>query len=314
MSFGRERGGFFMTQGPGAMDQLVGPMLLALASVGCGSSGSPPSSALEGGADGEVVTREPDAGDDAAPPGDAADAGYLPCTEEQTGTTSAMAAKSAGFTGTAAAYYGLYTSSCRTAADCAAACVAAGGTTTSCSAGSQCVDGSDCASDCGDAGSDAGLSCLPPTYWLEASAALSASGMTDNAAEIILVQNPYEDALVLTNFGVNVPDGVTITGIQFGVRRASIVGYADDGTIQVLKNGSPVGTNHAQNDSWPTSLAYAEYGGSMDTWGVTWTPDEIRSSGFGVSIAPQYTGPASGNEHAYIDSVRVTVYFETPCP
>jgi hypothetical protein len=161
---------------------------------------------------------------------------------------------------------------------------------------------------------DGGLGCLPPTYWLDTGGAVSASDMTPSAAQLVLVQDPYEDALVVTDFGISLPDDFTVTGIEFDVRRASLAGFADDDVIQVLQNGMPVGTNHAQNDGWPMTLAYAHYGGVMDTWGVSWTPADLRASGFGISVTPKYTGPAAGNERGYVDSVRVTVYFKTPCP
>ena len=83
--------------------------------------------------------------------------------------------------------------------------------------------------------------------------------------------------------------------------------------MQVLQNGVPVGANRARDDSWPTSLTYAQYGSGGDTWGASWTADDIRSAGFGISITPQYTGPAAGNERGYIDSANVVIFFRPPC-
>ncbi|HZU83518.1 MAG TPA: hypothetical protein VE987_11400 [Polyangiaceae bacterium] len=39
----------------------------------------------------------------------------------------------------------------------------------------------------------------------------------------------------------------------------------------------------------------------------------MRSTGFGLSIMPKYIGPSAGSERAYVDSVRVTVSYTTPC-
>jgi hypothetical protein len=139
------------------------------------------------------------------------------------------------------------------------------------------------------------------------------SDNTSSAAQIILVENPYEDSLILTNFGLAVPDGASIAGIQFAVRRAALSGDAVDHVVQVLRGGVAVGNNHADSTGWPMLLTYKDYGGATDNWGASWTPGDLRSSGFGLSITPSYTGPSAGNERAYIDSVRVTVFFNTPC-
>jgi hypothetical protein len=226
------------------------------------------------------------------------------CPIQQTTPAHAAAARSAGYSGTDAAYNALYGASCQVASDCAPACAAAGGTMASCASGSECLVGSS---------SDGGLGCLPPTYWRTVTGALSESNMTTNAAELILVAIPYDDALLLTNFGVSIPDNATVTGIQFKIRRATITGSGVDDRVQVLQNGAALGGNQALPDSWPGILTYASYGGAYELWGASWTPADIRSSGFGVSIAPKYIGPSAGNERAYIDSVRVTVFYRTPC-
>jgi hypothetical protein len=244
----------------------------------------------------DASTMSNDTGDtqpDAPPPA---------CPIQQTNPAPAGAATSAGFSGTDAQYYALYNVACQTASDCSGPCVSAGGTTDSCTNGSACVA----------QGQDGGMACLPPTYWLSTSGALSESGATASAAQLILVMNPYDDALALSNFGISIPDGSTITGIQFKVRRATLTGLAVDESVRILKGGTPVGANRAQPAAWPMTLDYGSYGGAYDTWGTAWTPADLRSTGFGISIAPKYTGTA-GNERAYIDSVRVTVFYTTPC-
>jgi hypothetical protein len=137
--------------------------------------------------------------------------------------------------------------------------------------------------------------------------------MTSDAAEIILVDSPSNDALLVTGFGVAIPDDAVLTGIQFAVRRAALDGNAVDDHIQILMAGKAVGVDHASSGGWPTTLSYGDYGSASDTWGVAWTPADVRANGFGLSITPKYSGPAAGNERAYVDSVRVTVFFRTPC-
>jgi hypothetical protein len=226
------------------------------------------------------------------------------CPILQTTPIPAGAAASGGFSGTDVAYYGLYDAVCQISGDCVPACVTAGGTTASCTEGSQCLP---------DETLDGGLGCLPPTYWVTVSGALSESDTTTDAAQLILVDIPYDDPLRLTEFGVTIPDDATISGIQFDVRRATLDGNATDETVEILQDGVPQGTNYAQSGAWPTVLTYARYGGAYDTWGVQWTPADIRASGFGITITPTYTGPSAANERAYIDSVRVTVFYTRPC-
>jgi hypothetical protein len=212
-------------------------------------------------------------------------------------------ARSSGFSGTPLAYDSISGAACTTGLDCVPTCVAAGGTMSSCALGSACLLGEN---------QDGGLGCYPPSYWLQPNLALSELNMTGSAASLVLVATSYFDSLVVTDFGLSVPDGAVIRGIQFDVRRATLFGDAEDMTIQVLGNGSPFGTNHRQlGTAWPTTLTYVTYGGTGDTWGATWTAAEVRASGFGIAITPQYTMTA-GNDPAYVDSVRATVYY-TQC-
>jgi len=226
------------------------------------------------------------------------------CAIMHTPSTLARAAHSAGYSGSDSAYYALYGASCQLARDCVSACAAAGGLTASCVNGSQCLPG---------VRADGGAGCVPPPVWLTVDGALSESGMTTNAAQLVMVSVPYDEPLVLTDFRLSIPDDATITGIQFDVRRATLSGDAADETVQIVRGGSPVGTNHAKGAQWPTALTVASYGGTHDTWDVPWSVSDATAPGFGISIAPKYTGPTSGNEHAYVDSVRVTVFYTGPC-
>jgi hypothetical protein len=157
------------------------------------------------------------------------------------------------------------------------------------------------------------MQCLPPTYWRYLGSGVSESDMTTRAAELTLVTIDYLDALVLTGFNVSIPENATIVGIQFQVRRNADDGFAVDDAIRILQNGSPVGLDHRQAGAWPRELTYMIYGGMNDAWGVSWVPEDFRSAGFGISIAPRYTGPTAGNDRAHIDSARATVFYYLPC-
>jgi hypothetical protein len=126
------------------------------------------------------------------------------------------------------------------------------------------------------------------------------------------VDTPYHDALLLTDFGLSVPDGATVTGIQFDLQHNSDQGETVDDAVQVLLNGVPMGTDHSAAGPWPSALTDTTYGGRTDTWGVSWTPADVRSSGFGLSIAPKFTA-TKGNDRAHIDSVHATVFYRAGC-
>ena len=225
------------------------------------------------------------------------------CVALTTPRTLGGTAQSSGFGGTALAYDSISGAACMTGGDCVPTCVAAGGTMASCAQGSACVMGE---------AFDGGLGCFPPSYWMSPNLALSELDMTSSAATLTMVATSYFDSLVVTNFGLSVPDGATIQGIQFDVRRATMFGEGEDKSIQVVQNGAQVGTNHRQTGTaWPTTLTYVTYGGATDTWGASWTAADVRAAGFGIAITPQYTAMA-GNDPAYVDSVRVTVYY-TQC-
>jgi hypothetical protein len=136
---------------------------------------------------------------------------------------------------------------------------------------------------------------------------------TSLAAHVVLLADVGADALIASSFGLKVPDDATIIGIQFDVRRASgFANEAQDGTVQVMRNGVPVGDNRRLMDFWPVNLTTADYGGPEDTWGTSWSALDVRSPGFGVSIQPKYS-LTSGNDPVYVDSVRVIVYYKARC-
>jgi hypothetical protein len=283
-------------------------LLFFVAACGSGDDTSVPSHPLDAMAPDRVDSAEVDQSVDQSATADVQEeAGFVsdasPCVHQQSGPSAASAAQSAGFAGTETAYYALYNGTCSTAGDCANACVAAGGTMSSCSSGSSCFA----------SGVDAGSTCLPPTYWLKTAGALAGSDTTTSAAELVLVVSGYDDALVLTKFHLNVPDNATILGLVFDVRREADDGFAADDAVRILKNGAAIGVDHAQNVAWPLVLTSATYGGAADTWGVSWTAADVRSDGFGISIAPKYTGPSSGNDRAHIDSVKATAIYTTAC-
>lgn len=46
-------------------------------------------------------------------------------------------------------------------------------------------------------------------------------------------------------------------------------------------------------------------------WGDTWTADDINDAGFGYSIQVSIKGAISGANYAYLDGMKMTVYYNT---
>ncbi len=110
--------------------------------------------------------------------------------------------------------------------------------------------------------------------------------------------------------------GVQIVGIEVRVLRKAVYLQADirnlDDSAAYIVKGGTVQTlvDKNQDVAWPTTAAWATYGGSADLWGQAWTDADI-GSGFGFSI----TGKVAFEQTAvtikpYVDTVQVKVYFE----
>jgi hypothetical protein len=218
-----------------------------------------------------------------------------------TQTKSSRTARSAGFTGDYKTdYYGLYSVSCTAVTECAAACVKAGGTQSSCAA-SECIHST----------TDY---CLPPTYWFDLDRLRVEGGTIETSAWIIMVSNPYRDQLIATDFQFEIPSGATIQGIVMSINRS-----ADDATaiadyqVKLVREGATVGLDRAGTKAWPSAFEYADYGGPADAWGGTWKPADVNAAGFGVALTPMYLS-TGGNARGYVDFIRGTVYYSLPCP
>ena len=117
--------------------------------------------------------------------------------------------------------------------------------------------------------------------------------------------------LKATNFGFNISSGSTINGVLVEVeRKRSGVGVSQDAIIKLVKGGSISGDDKEDSDTaWPSSDAYASYGGIDDLWGNTLTPADVNASDFGVVALAQILGPEGDTTTAYVDHIQITVYY-----
>ncbi|MBK8340561.1 MAG: T9SS type A sorting domain-containing protein [Flavobacteriales bacterium] len=82
-----------------------------------------------------------------------------------------------------------------------------------------------------------------------------------------------------------------------------------DQFVHLLKAGSLVGNNLASGTPWPTTDAYATYGGATELWGQTWYLADINASNFGATLSALVQ-----NGTARVDHMRITVFTVSNLP
>lgn len=121
-------------------------------------------------------------------------------------------------------------------------------------------------------------------------------------ASVYLAEGENSGYLQSNNYGLNVPTGSTILGIELTIGRYSssnifFSSRIQDIAVSLIKNNNIVGTNKAVTGTyWPISETAITYGGPTDLWGTTWNSDEINSANFGAIL----------QTHNFQDSVLVT--------
>jgi Tfp pilus assembly protein PilX len=137
-------------------------------------------------------------------------------------------------------------------------------------------------------------------------------GASDNQrATTVLAAGAQSANLDATSFGLTIPANAQLTGITASVERgASSSNYIGDVDVYLLKNGSPVGTDHATTPDWGSADAIRTYGTTTDLWGTTWTPADVNASNFGLRLKVDNDAP--GNITASVDHVQLTVYYSLP--
>jgi len=83
-----------------------------------------------------------------------------------------------------------------------------------------------------------------------------------------------------------------------------------DNSVRLIKGGIITGNDYAQTTAaWPTTDAYATYGGSTDLWGTTWTDSDINANSFGAVISASVQ-----NGTAQVDHMRITIFSSSTLP
>jgi hypothetical protein len=138
------------------------------------------------------------------------------------------------------------------------------------------------------------------------------------AVTLLSLFNGRTSNLQATDFGFAIPSTAVITGIEVFIERSAdnigliwpLEAYVTDNNIQLLRNGTPIGSNLAQSARWTGSDAVATYGGISFNWGVSnWTPADINASNFGISVSANVQGLIGLFPIVKIDNIRITVHY-----
>ncbi|MGB3618290.1 MAG: hypothetical protein WBA12_09230 [Catalinimonas sp.] len=114
--------------------------------------------------------------------------------------------------------------------------------------------------------------------------------------------------LVVTNFGLVVPEDGTVAGVEVEVERSSTATTCQTAAVHLVRYGAILESyNGSSGDVWPTSDAVITYGGPTDLWSAPLDRPSVQDASFGVAISALVN-----NGEARIDRVRMTVYYSLP--
>lgn len=140
-----------------------------------------------------------------------------------------------------------------------------------------------------------------------------------SAASLASLFNKTTDYLQVKDFGFNIPTAASICGIEAQVVKSAddidilIIGaWVKDYNVRIIKNNALTGTNKADATEWPSSGAAFTYGGVNDLWGTTWSPAEVNSNNFGLSIAAEIKTGIGLLPVVKVDYIGLTVHYLDP--
>lgn len=120
----------------------------------------------------------------------------------------------------------------------------------------------------------------------------------------------HTDYLAASNFGFDIPDGTSITGIKVEVECSDPNARTSDYSVRLMQKGIVTGDDKAIGTAYTVSDDYMVYGDDKDLWGSAWTYKDVNDTQFGVAVAAQRTLDDTNIVTAgRINSIRITVYF-----
>jgi hypothetical protein len=146
------------------------------------------------------------------------------------------------------------------------------------------------------------------TGWTSSSNVFSSNNVYATASLAASAQSANLD---VTGFGVNLPAGSTVVGIEAEIeRKASNTSSIEDYDVFLLKAGAPSGSDKASTTDWTTTDSTRTYGSSSDLWGTTWTEAQVEASNFGIRLKARNL--TTSTRTASVDYVTITIHYQPP--
>ncbi len=128
-----------------------------------------------------------------------------------------------------------------------------------------------------------------------------------DGAQTVLASGQISMLLRGSTFGADIPDGSTITGYILTYKAKSSVAGGDITPYLFVSGSALTGTPVAQ--SLTTSMTAYQRGTSTDTWGNTYTVDQVKGSAFSVAFIAH---SPSGAKTVSISNVKLSICYKTP--
>lgn len=190
--------------------------------------------------------------------------------------------------------------------------ICAGEASQSLSSSTICPSGGAANTGATDAGTGANVSGIGSTAWTNPNNIATVS-TTDYAR--VTINNGISNYLQGSNYGFSIPTNSTINGIVLTIRKERQSGAGNeyyDQAVNLVKNGTVIGNNKAiTTTNWGRegqNPPPVTYGASNDTWGVSWSSDDINAANFGAVISAR----TPDNIYASVFYMQITVYYTTP--
>ena len=126
----------------------------------------------------------------------------------------------------------------------------------------------------------------------------------DVKAYALVDDNNLTKELVGLNTSINIPENKIIEGIVVEIEKRGGGAVFDNEIVLVGPNGIR-SENRAKPELWPLTDEFIIHGRGDDSWGRTWTREEVNSSEFGVSVKADSISGSPQN--AFIDSIKISV-------
>jgi len=111
-------------------------------------------------------------------------------------------------------------------------------------------------------------------------------------------------ALVGLNASIRIPENKVVEGIVVEIEKSS-GGAAFDNEVKLVGPNGAESENRAKPDLWPLTDQFIVHGNGDDSWGRSWTREEVNSEEFGVSVK---VDSISGTpQNAQIDSIKISI-------